>query len=166
MRNRLILIITISLSYALYGGSSGGSAGELLNFGAGARTLGMGQVGTGLCDDASAPYYNPAGINQINPKEVLFMHSLLPMRTSYDYISYIHPTERFGSFGISIVNAGVGGVEDRDVNNRLIGEFGESEFVTMISYARNIWSFISLGMNYKVVYHSISHWKDFGQGLD
>ena len=166
MRNRLILLIIISLSGTLYGGSSGGSAGELLNFGAGARTLGMGRVGTGLCDDASAPYYNPAGIYQIDPREVLFMHSTLPMGTRYDYLSYIHSTERFGSFGISMVYVSVGGVEDRDINNNRIGEFGETEFVTMISYARSIWSFISLGMNYKVAYHSISHWNDFGQGLD
>lgn len=165
MKNKIILI-GILITSLLRAGSPGCLSGEILNFGAGARTMGMGRVGTGLCDDASAPYYNPAGIYQINPQEILFMHTMLPMGASYDYLSYIHPTENFGSFGISLVHAGVDGVEDRDENNNLIGEFGESELVTMISYAKNVGSLISFGMNYKVVYHSISHWSDFGQGID
>jgi hypothetical protein len=118
MKNKIILI-GILITSLLRAGSPGCLSGEILNFGAGARTMGMGRVGTGLCDDASAPYYNPAGIYQINPQEILFMHTMLPMGASYDYLSYIHPTENFGSFGISLVHAGVDGVEDRDENNNL-----------------------------------------------
>ncbi|MCK4527467.1 PorV/PorQ family protein [candidate division WOR-3 bacterium] len=159
-------LLGLFLTGLAYGEGVGGSSGELLNFGAGARVMGMGRAGTGLSDDASAPYYNPAGLYQINPQEILFMHTMLFMGISYDYLSYIHPTERFGSFGISFVQVRTHGIEDRDVTNVRIGSFDESEMVAILTYAKNIGSLVSLGANYKVVYHTISHWSSLGQGLD
>ena len=39
-----------------------GQASDIENIGAGARSMAMGGAFTGLSDDASAPYYNPAGL--------------------------------------------------------------------------------------------------------
>ncbi len=156
----LLFLIVFSME------GTGGLPGEFLNFGASARTMGMGRSGTGLCDDVTATYYNPAGLCQIDPQELLFMHSRLFMGTSYNYLAYVYPTERFGSLGLSIVQVRTGEVEDRDEFNKKIGDFGESETATLLSYAKGIGGFLSLGINYKVIYHSISHWSAMGQGMD
>lgn len=139
---------------------------NFLGFGAGARTIGMGRCGVGLADDASAPYYNPAGLIQQKPQEILFMHSVLFMGTSYDYFSYVLPTSRSGSFAFSIVQARIGGIENRDASNTLIDEFGEKETAGMVSYSINLIDFLSFGINYKVLHHSISHWSSIGQSFD
>lgn len=165
MKNKKIYVLVL-LTIAAFSLQGSGLAGEFLNFGAGARSMGMGRSGTGLSDDASAPYYNPAGIYQVNPQELMFMHTVLFMGTSYDYLSYIHPTEDYGSIGLSFVQVRTSDVEDRDEINNYITNFGESEMAGIISYARDFNGFISLGMNYKLIYHSISHWSAVAQGLD
>lgn len=139
---------------------------SFLNFGAGARSMGMGRCGVGLADDASAPYYNPAGLTQLKPQEILFMHSALFMGTSYDYFSYVLPTSKSGSFALSLVQARIGGIENRDENNALLGEFGESETAGLVSYSINFTDFLSLGINYKILHHKISHWSSIGQSFD
>ncbi len=139
---------------------------NFLNFGAGARSIGMGRCGVGLANDASAPYYNPAGLSQLKPQEILFMHSALFMGTSFDYLSYVLPTGRSGSFAFSLVQVRTGGIENRDASNTLLDEFDEAETSGMLSYSTNLIDFLSLGINYKILHHSISHWSSIGQSFD
>jgi hypothetical protein len=139
---------------------------NFLNFGAGARSMGMGRCGVGLANDASAPYYNPAGLCQLKPQEILFMHSALFMGTSFDYFSYVLPTSRSGSFAFSLMQVRTGGIENRDESNTLLDKFGEAETSGMLSYSINLIDFLSLGINYKILYHSISHWSSIGQSFD
>lgn len=50
-------------------------AGEFLATGFGARALGMGGAFASIADDASAVYWNPAGLIQLEQSQILFMHS-------------------------------------------------------------------------------------------
>ena len=51
---------------------------EFLNLGVGARALGMGKVQVSLADDATAGYWNPAGLaNQTRKYDGVLMHSEL-----------------------------------------------------------------------------------------
>ncbi len=150
------------------GKANANAGGSFLRFGAGARTMGMGRCGVGLSDDASAPYYNPAGLSQAKPQELLFMHSALFAGTSFDYFSYLLPTAKSGSFALSLVQARIGGIENRDENNVLLDEsgFGETETAGILSYSINLIDFLSFGVNYKILHHSISHWSSIGQAAD
>jgi hypothetical protein len=154
------LLINFSLSV------QGNTGSNFLSYGAGARTLGMGRCGVGLSDDASAPYYNPAGLSQVKPQELLFMHSVLFMGTSFDYFSYVLPTSKAGSFAFSLVQARIGDIEDRDESNNLLDEFGEKETAGILSYSLNPVNLFSVGINYKIIQHSISHWSSVGQDFD
>ena len=46
------------------------------DFGWGARAAGMGGAFSAVADDASAPFYNPAGIGRVPGLETMFMHSM------------------------------------------------------------------------------------------
>lgn len=160
-------LLTFALLLMLFSLRSNAELGaNFLNFGAGARTMGMGRCGVGLADDASAPYYNPAGLSQLKPQEILFMHSALFMGTSFDYFSYVLPTSKSGSFAFSLMQARTGSIENRDASNTLLDEFGESETAGMLSYSIRFIDYLSLGINYQILHHSISHWSSIGQSFD
>src|SRR5262245_57375127 len=50
-------------------------AGEFLHVGAGARAIGMGGAFIAIADDASAAYWNPAGLPFLGKHEILYQHS-------------------------------------------------------------------------------------------
>jgi len=164
--SKLLRFAVLFILFSLKGNANAGA--NFLGFGAGARTMGMGRCGVGLADDASAPYYNPAGLSQAKPQELLFMHSALFMGTSYEYFSYVLPTAKSGSFAFSFVQARTGGIENRDESNTLLDEFGfgETETAGILSYSRNLIDFLSFGINYKILSHAISHWSSSGQAID
>lgn len=64
--------------------------------GVGARTLGMGTAYTGVANDFSATYWNPAGLGQMRLNEISL---------GLDYVSYGNTSSYFGS-GQSFTNSG------------------------------------------------------------
>lgn len=48
---------------------------EFMEMGMGARALGLGNAFVGLVDDATAVYWNPAGLSKIKKNELFLMHS-------------------------------------------------------------------------------------------
>nr|MBP7793362.1 UPF0164 family protein [Candidatus Goldiibacteriota bacterium] len=81
-------------------------------FGAGARAIGMGEAFTAIADDASAVYYNPAGIAQMDHNEIYwttgsyygsmpftnFFSFIMALGSQYFGISYMrlyHPIGRY-----------------------------------------------------------------------
>lgn len=68
---------------------SAGQAGEFLRFGVGARALGLGRAFTSVADDASSPYWNPAGLSALSRSGGSFMFMYLPLRegASFNYLA-------------------------------------------------------------------------------
>lgn len=67
-------------------------AGEFLRVGAGARALGMGGAFLAVADDATAGYWNPAGLTWLRSKSVLYMHSEEQRsQVHYDFIGLALP---------------------------------------------------------------------------
>jgi hypothetical protein len=63
---------------------------QFLKIGVGARAEGMAQAYVGVADDASALYWNPAGLNLLQRSQVSFHHLDWPADITYDYIGYVH----------------------------------------------------------------------------
>lgn len=87
-------------------------AGEFLRLGAGARALGMGGAFVALADDASAVYWNPAGLAGMAGREVLLMHAeQFGSLVNYDFASFATPLGNGGEhpsgLGIGLIRLGV-----------------------------------------------------------
>jgi hypothetical protein len=95
-------------------------AGEFMALGAGARALGMGGAFGAVADDASAVYWNPAGIAGIEKRQALAMHAeQFGNLVNYNFGSYVQPTRlvdpaRKPAFGVGLIHLGV---PDQPVNN-------------------------------------------------
>lgn len=67
-------------------------AGEFLKVQVGPRAIGMGGAFTAVADDATAPWWNPAGLIYLPYREVLFQHTeKFGSLVNYDYLGGVFP---------------------------------------------------------------------------
>ncbi len=89
----------------------GGQPGAFLNFGVGARALAMGGAFTAVSDDASAAFWNPSGLAQLQRKEATAMDASLYEGASLLYLGYAQPTKNSGTFGVDVAQLSASGFE-------------------------------------------------------
>src|SRR5438552_4125808 len=78
----------IALAPSFVFAQSGGQTASFLNYGAGARALGMGGAFYAVADDATAAYWNPAGLPQVQRKELTMMNATLFADTQLQFLSF------------------------------------------------------------------------------
>jgi hypothetical protein len=79
--------------------------GQFLKIGVGARAAAMGGAFVGVADDASAIYWNAAGITRIDPdkSEFSFNHAFWPAELKFTQAAYVFHVKRFpGAFGVNV----------------------------------------------------------------
>ena len=115
----------------------GSHAAEFLSHGVGARALGMGSSFVSVADDATATYWNPAGLAQIQKRAFAAMYSdsfgtgqggfLSKGLVEYNFVGYVQQIEGIGNLGISWIRLGVDDIPYTtfvDVNgNGRLGDF-------------------------------------------
>jgi len=72
----------------------GTSTSSFLKIGIGARPIGMGEAFVAVCDDVSSIYWNPAGLGQIEFKEVSVMQNKWVEGINYQFFGYSMPIRR------------------------------------------------------------------------
>ncbi|WP_201982083.1 putative type IX sorting system protein PorV2 [Hymenobacter rubidus] len=152
---------------------------EFLNLGVGARALGMGKVQVALANDATAGYWNPAGlVNQTHKYDGVLMHSeLFSGVVKNDYGAFSMPLDDKSSIGVSVMRLGVDNIAD---TRSLINEYGQinydkieyfsvADYALLLSYARKIGNVegLSVGANGKLIYRNIGKFAHgYGFGID
>jgi len=159
-----VVLVSATLLFSLPQGAwpkaSGGEAGAFLSWGAGARSLGMGKAFVSVADDASATYWNPAGLTQIDRKEITALHAILWADTIYDFISYAHPITGIGTVGGSITRLYSGEFDGRDENNLPTHKFTDSQTAFGVSYGKQVVDVLALGASIKYVTHNLDDHKN------
>lgn len=148
----IIIMSVMLLSMSVWADSN--HAGAFLRMGAGARAAGMGGAFTGVADDATAGYWNPAGLTQVERIEVVGMYtSGLTADMTSNYLAYAQAF-KFGSVGISWINSGMGDVQLADSEGNQTGEDDYSSNAFLFSYGKGFNKF-NFGMNVKVLMHDV-----------
>jgi len=133
---RISILAVLILALPAAAAEDAGVAGSFLRFGSSARSLGMGNAMTGLADDASAAYWNPAGYARLRTMELTGMGAQLFEDTQYTFFSLGLPTEQYGSFALSGAYLSSGSFERATLFEDLDETFTESAGLFGISYAR------------------------------
>lgn len=133
----------------------------------GAKQAGMGEAYTAISDDASAGYYNPAGLayQGKEKKNLTFMHTnWLPKLAPdmyYEYLGYSQHAEGWGNFAFNLVYFNMG--EQAITNSTsadIIGKFSSFELMASGSYGATMTDNLSLGLTLKAIYSKLA---DSGQ---
>lgn len=132
-----LFIIGPFSSLTLFAADEGSHAAEFLSHGVGARALGMGSAFVAIADDATATYWNPAGLTKVKKHSFSAMYSdtfstgdgsfLSKGLVSYNFVNYVHQLEGIGSLGLSWIRLGIDDIPrttfiDVD-NNGFLGDF-------------------------------------------
>jgi hypothetical protein len=165
---KFIILILVLLSAINNVFAQGEAAVPFLLISPGARPGGMGEAGVAYANDATAIYWNPAGLafQYEDPEtdykgEVSLMHSKwLPQFNFsdlwYDYLAGRYYLEGIGMVGASITYLNLGkNIHTDEVGNEL-GTFDSFEYSIAASYATKLKDNLSLGVNLKFIQSNLS----------
>ncbi|MBX2932351.1 MAG: PorV/PorQ family protein [Chitinophagaceae bacterium] len=155
---------------------------EFLNIGAGAKSLGMGSVQVASVNDATAGYWNPAGLVHIkdNPSIAVMHAEYFAGIGKYDFGAIALPSKNGNrTLAISFLRFAVDDIPntlflvepDGSINYNNISSFSSADYAVLLSYAQIAKQtdklFISYGGNAKIIHRSVGSFaKAWGFGID
>lgn len=137
----------------------GTTSADFLSIEVGARPLAMGGAFVAMSDDATALYWNPAGIARLDRSEAIFNHADWLVQSNFDYGGIVLQLGDSGALGFSFTSLSVGEMEVRTiVLPEGTGErFDSSDMALGLSYARNLTDRFSIGFTGKYIRQQIWH---------
>ena len=155
---------------------------EFLNIGAGARGLAMGGAQVASANDATAGYWNPAGLTGVkdHPNAGVMHADYFAGIAKYDYLSAAIPVQdNKRTLGFSLLRFAVDEIPntlflvepDGSIDYNKIQTFSVADYALILSFAQNVKQTehknISFGANAKVIYRKVGHFATaWGFGLD
>ncbi|UOQ71647.1 putative type IX sorting system protein PorV2 [Hymenobacter cellulosilyticus] len=139
----------------------------------------MGNVQVSLAGDATAGYWNPAGLlNQKAKYDAVLMHSeLFSGIVKNEYAAFSMPLDDKSAIGASIIRVGVDNIAD---TRALVNEYGQisydrinyfsvADYALLLSYARKLGNIegLKLAGNGKIIYRNVGRFANaWGFGID
>jgi hypothetical protein len=163
----LCLVLVLYPAVSLW--AEGGRPGALFDFGAGARPLAMGGSYSAVARDATAVYYNPAGLGLMPAKNLTLMHAALYDGATYDYFGYAQNFAKLpGAWGGQLMRLNVAGIEGRDSFNVRTSNvvYTETAFSAGAGLNGIFYPGLSVGLSAKVLNRSLSGESDNLLGFD
>jgi len=120
------------------------------------RSSGMGDAFVAIADDASAAYWNPAGLALVPGRQVIANHSTWIADISHEYLSIALPTNA-GNFGFSLTALTMGEMEETTIEHyQGTGiTFSGADLAFSATYARMFTEKLAFGLTGKVVSEKI-----------
>jgi hypothetical protein len=151
---------------------------EFLSIGVGARGLSLGGAQSALVGDASAGFWNPAGLVKVKSNLQLFvMHNeYFGGIGKYDYASFAAPIDATRTIGASFIRFAIDDIidstdlidKDGNIDYDRLKTFSSADYAFLFSYAQTLKvKGLSAGGNVKVIHRKVGDFANaWGFGLD
>ena len=146
----------------------GTTAAPFLNIPVGARAVGMGGAFVSVADDATALYWNPAGLAKVDASQAVFVHTNWIADINFDFAGVALNLGPAGVLGLHATFLTMGEMErTTEVYPEGTGErFSAGSYAFAATYARALTDRFSIGANVKYVREYILHSSAQGVALD
>lgn len=165
-----ILVALLFTSVSLTFGQVGITSVPFLQIEPDSRAAGMGNTGVALADNASAVFWNPAGLAFQNGNQVSITHSeWLPAFNAdlfYDYLVGKYHVDEIGTFGGHITYLNLGEQLRTNETGLEQGRFNSYELAAGISYGLELNKNWSLGTGFRFIYSSLADGSVSGQSIN
>jgi hypothetical protein len=173
----LVFLGLIAQAWAQPEYSNVGRSGlTFLKIGVGSRAIGMGSAFTAVANDASALYWNPAGVAKLKKMEAIFCHTNWLLDINHEYIGYVVPAGLMGNFGFSASFVSMGNFERTEIDDiettireddgEGLSVFSASDLALAVTYARNMTDKFSVGVTAKYAQEKIAEVSAGGMAFD
>jgi hypothetical protein len=127
----------------------------------GARPSGMGETYVAISEDATATWWNPAGLGFQHGREVTMMYvRWLPQFNLSDlYYAYLagkFEVPEWGTFGANLIFLNLGSTTRTNEAGTVLGTFSSFEMAAAGSYGAQINPNLSMGVTLKLAYSNLS----------
>lgn len=141
--------------------AAGTTTADFLNLPVGARAAAMGGAYSAISEEASAVYWNPAGLVQIPKLSAVFMRAQYFEEISYQYAAYAHRLNYDSVIAAAVLLTDIGAIDRTDVSGNKLGSFTPRDQVLTLSYSKAILEFsdkdidVSIGVSAKYIKSTI-----------
>lgn len=135
----------------------GTSGAQFLKIGVGARAAGMGYAFTAVANDATALYWNPAGIAWFNKSKANVSYADWFADIKYNYVGVAFPFSGNSAIGLQVIGLSMGDMEETTLESPegTGRNFSASDLALGVTYARRMTDKVSLGLTVKMIHQSI-----------
>lgn len=167
----MALVTTLLIPSALCWGQAkvGTSGVQFLKVGVSARAMGMAEAFIGVADDASALYYNPGGLLQLEKPDHVLTHIVYPAGIAFEYIGSAWPVPRLGAaVGAQITFLHTDRMDETtpEMPYGTGRTFTASDLALGVTYAQQLTDKFSVGGNVKYIEERLADEKAIGMGFD
>jgi hypothetical protein len=153
MRLIRLLALMLVLAAAPVRAQTGAS---FLRLGVGARAAGMGEAYTAAADDATAAYWNPAGLLRVDRRQVTFFHNEWFQDIRSEFFALVLPGhEKAVALALNSTNTGDIEIRGNQPTPEPDGTFAAHDLVLSVSYARRLKPKWDFGITLKYLYQKI-----------
>ncbi len=144
------------------------STAEFLKIGVGSRSSSMGDAFVAVANDASALYWNPAGLVQFDQDQVIFSHNQWVVDINHDFLGGVYHLDGTNAFGVAITSLST---QDMPVTTEF-APFGTGEYFSYgdlafaVTYSRKMTDKFSFGGTVRYIEETLDKLKMRGVMID
>jgi long-subunit fatty acid transport protein len=152
----------------LGGQRAGISTAQFLKIGVGSRASAIGDAFIAVDNDASALYWNPAGLVQFSQDQVMFSHNIWVVDIYHDFLGAVYHLDGTNAIGVSLTSLYT---QDMQVTTEF-APFGTGEYFSYrdmafaVSYARKMTDKFSFGGTIRYIDETLAELKMRGVMID
>lgn len=124
------------------------------------RAAGMGMTGVAVADNATALFWNPAGLAGQEGAEITFTHApwlpALGADLFFEYLAGKYTVEGIGTFAGHLTFLNLGEQQRTDDQGIVIGNFRSYDLAVGLSYGTNLTSTLAVGGGARMIYSNLA----------